>query len=242
MTRSKLVSVSPDGTGCNPAILGSETPVYNNTPALVQGKFGGALNFTGNVFATVQPSQSILTPNEVTIDGWVNVQAIKGGVAYNNIFIEAVRTTATLPTRLLGLAVNGQTPINASSPAVGALRGYVVTPNGLNEIDTVAVLPNDTWVHVVFTRSLSTGMHIYINGKEQTVTVAHGTADPTGQIPNPTDIYIGHDSKTEIENLQISNTVGQQTAPLWTQWWIWTIIFAAALVGGSLILYSKRKK
>ena len=234
--------VSPDETGCNPAILGSETPVYNNTPALVHGKFGGALNFTGNVFATVQPSQSILTPNEVTIDGWVNVQAIKGGVAYNNIFIEAVRTTATLPTRLLGLAVNGQTPINASSPAVGALRGYVVTPSGLNEIDTVAVLPNDTWVHVVFTRSLSNGMHIYINGKEQAVTVTYGTADPTGQIPNPTDIYIGHDSKTEIQNLQISNTVGQQTAPLWMQWWLWTIIFAAALVGGSLILYSKRKR
>jgi len=104
------------------------------------------------------------------------------------------------------------------------------------------VLPNDTWVHVVFTRSLSNGMHIYINGKEQAVTVTYGTADPTGQIPNPTDIYIGHDSKTDIENLQISNTVGQQTAPLWMQWWLWTIIFAAALVGGSLILYSKRKR
>ncbi len=128
--------MSPDGTGSNPAILGSETPVYNNTPSLVQGKFGEALNFTGNVFATVLPSPSILTPNEVTIDAWVNVQAIKGGVAYNNIFIEAVRTTATLPTRLLGLAVNGLAPQNASMPAVGALRGYVVTPSGLNEIDT----------------------------------------------------------------------------------------------------------
>jgi parallel beta-helix repeat protein len=233
--------VSPDGTGCNPAILGSETPVYNNTPALVQGKFGEALNFTGNVFATVQPSLSLLTPNDITIDAWVNVQAIKGGVPYNNIFIEAVRTTAALPTRLLGLAINGQTPENASSPAIGALRGYVVTPSGLNEIDTVAVLPNDTWVHVVFTRSTTTGMHIYINGKEQVVTVSSGTADPTGQIPNPTDIYIGHDSKTEIENLQISNTAIQQTQPLWMQWWLWTIIVVAALASG-LILYSKRRR
>ena len=74
------------------------------------------MNFTGNVFATVLPSQSLLTPNEVTIDAWVNVQAIKAGVAYNNIYIEAVRTTAALPTRILGLAVNGQTPENSSSP------------------------------------------------------------------------------------------------------------------------------
>jgi parallel beta-helix repeat protein len=231
--------VSPDATGDNPAILGSERPVYNNTPALVQGKFGEALNFTGNVFATVQPSPSILTPNEVTVDAWVNVQAIKSGVAYNNIFIEAVRTTATLPTRTLGLAVNGQAPTNSSSPAVGALRGYVVTPSGLNEIDTLAVLPNDTWVHVVFTRSTTTGMHIYINGKEQAVTVASGTANPIGQIQNPTDIYIGHDSKTEIEDLQISNTVKQQTELLWMQWWLWAIIIAAALASG-LILSLKR--
>ncbi|MGA2681047.1 MAG: NosD domain-containing protein [Candidatus Bathyarchaeia archaeon] len=233
--------VSPDATGNNPAILGSETPVYNNTPALVQGKFGGALNFTGNVFATVQPSPSLLTPYEVTIDAWVNVQAIKAGVAYNNIFIEAVRTTAALPTRLLGLAVNGQAPTNSSSPAIGALRGYVVTPSGLNEIDTLAVLPNDTWVHVVFTRSTTTGMHLYINGKEQAVTVGCGTNNPTGPIRNPTDIYIGHDSKTEIENLQISNTVEQQSELLWMQWWLWAIVFAAVLVAG-LVLYSKRAR
>ncbi len=233
--------VSPDSTGNNPAILGSETPVYNNTPALVPGKFGEALNFTGNVFATVQTSPSLLTPNEVTIDAWINIQAIKAGVVYNNIFIEAERTTATLPSRTLGLAVNGQTPENASSPPVGALRGYVVTPSGLNEIDTTTALPNDTWVHVVFTRSPSTGMHIYVNGAEQNVTVAAGTADPTGPVQNPTDIYIGHDSKTEIEDLKISNTVAQQTQPLWVQWWLWAAIFAVVLAGG-LILFSKRLK
>ncbi|MGO8806557.1 MAG: NosD domain-containing protein [Candidatus Bathyarchaeia archaeon] len=231
--------VSPDSTGNNPAILGSETPVYNNTPGLVQGKFGEALNFTGNVFATVQTSPSLLTPNEITIDAWVNIQSIKSGVAYNNIYIEAVRTTAALPTRTLGLAINGQTPTNASSPVIGSLRGYVVTPSGLNEIDTVTPLPNDTWVYVVFTRSTTTGMHIYVNGQEQAVTVASGSANPTGKIPNPTDIYIGHDSKTEIQDLQISNTAGQQTEPLWMQWWVWVIIVASALASG-LVLSIKR--
>jgi hypothetical protein len=232
--------VSPDAIGDNPAILGSETPVYNNTPGLVQGKFGEALNFTGNVFATVPPSPSILTPNEVTIDAWVNIQAIKPGVAYNNIFIEAVSTTAKLPTRTLGLAINGLAPTNASSPAIGVLRGYVVTASGLNEIDTVAVLPNDTWVHVVFTRSTTTGMHIYINGKEQAVTVASGTSNPSGPILNPTAIYIGHDSKTEIEDLKISNTALGGTQPLWMQWWLWTIIVLAVAIASGLVIYGKR--
>ena len=49
-------------------------------------------------------------------------------------------------------------------------------------------------------------MHIYVNGQEQAVTVAAGTTNPTGPIQNPTDIYIGHDSMTEIDQLQISNT------------------------------------
>jgi parallel beta-helix repeat protein len=233
--------VSPDATGNNPAVLGSETASYNYTPALVPGKFGEALNFTGNVYAAVHPSPSLETPEDVTIDAWVNIQAIKG-VPYNNIFIEAVRTTAKLPTRTLGLAINGQTPENASSPPLGALRGYVVTPNGLNEIDTTTALPNDTWVHVVFTRSTTTGMHIYVNGVEQPVTVVAGTANPKGPIQNPTDIYIGHDSKTEIEDLQISNTVAQQTQPLWTQWWPWAIIIVAVALASGLILYNKRSR
>jgi hypothetical protein len=231
--------VTPDATGNNPAVLGSVTAVYNYTPALVPGEFGKALKFTGNVYAAVHPSPSIETPEDVTIDAWVNVQAIKG-VPYNNIFIEAVRNTTTLPTRTLGLAINGQTPENSSSPPLGALRGYVVTPSGLNEVDTTSALPNDTWVHVVFTRSTTTGMHIYVNGVEQAVTIAAGTANPTGPIQAPTDIYIGHDSKTEIEDLQISNTVARQAQPLWMQWWLWAIIIFAVALASGLILYSKR--
>ncbi|HMK94350.1 MAG TPA: right-handed parallel beta-helix repeat-containing protein [Candidatus Limnocylindrales bacterium] len=232
--------VTPDATGNNPAVLGSEIPSYNYTPALVPGKFGEALNFTGNAYATVHPSPSLETPEDVTISAWVNVQAIKD-VHYNNIFIEAVRNTTTLPTRTLGLAINGQAPENASSPPLGALRGYVATPSGLNEIDTTTALPNDTWVYVVFARSTSTGMHIYVNGVEQPVTVAAGTADPKGPVQSATDIYIGHDSKTEIEDLQISNTVAQ-TQPLWMQWWLWAIIVLAVALASGLILHSKRFK
>lgn len=236
----------PDQTGNNnPAVLGSVTQNYNFTPALVPGKFGDALRFDGSTYAAVNPSPTLETPNEVTIDVWVNVPTIKN-VSYNNILIEAVRTTAALPIRTLGVAVNGETPSNASSPPVGALRAYVATSSGLNEIDTKQALPYNTWVHVVFVRSTTTGMNIYIDGKEQAVTVAAGTVNPTGSILKPTDIYIGHDSMTEIDQLQISNTAEQMVQPLWMQWWLWTaiaIIFAG-VVGTGLVLFFKliRKK
>ena len=127
--------MASDTTGNNPAVLGSVTGVYNYTPARVQGKFDAALSFNGNTYAAVQPSPSIETPNDVTVDVWVNVPEIKSEVPYNNILIEAIRTTAALPTRTLGLAVNGETPINDSSPPLGVLRAYVMTPSGFNEID-----------------------------------------------------------------------------------------------------------
>jgi parallel beta-helix repeat protein len=233
--------VASDTTGNNPAVLGSVTGVYNYTPARVQGKFGQALSFNGNTYAAVQPSPSLETPNDVTVDVWVKVPEIKSNVPYNNILIEAVRTSAALPTRTLGLAINGETPTNDSSPSLGVLRAYVKTPAGLNEINTKEALPFDTWVHVVFIRSITTGMHIYVNGKEQAVTVAAGTATPTGPIQNPTDIYIGHDSRTEIDQLQISNTDQSTAQPLWMQWWIWTTIIFISVAGSGLVLYFKKQ-
>ncbi len=234
--------VASDTTGNNPAVLGSVTGVYNYTPARVQGKFGAALSFNGNTYAAVQPSPSLETPNDVTVDVWVNVPEIKNEVPYNNILIEAIRTTAPLPSRTLGLAVNGETPINDSSPPLGVLRAYVMTPSGFNEIDTKEPIQFNTWVHVVFVRSTTTGMHIYVNGQEQAVTVAAGTTNPTGPIQNPTDIYIGHDSMTEIDQLQISN-IDQPTAqPLWMQWWLWATIIFAGIAGSGFALYLKKQR
>ena len=59
-------------------------------------------------------------------------------VTYNNIVIEFVTTTAEYPyAEILGLAINGVAPSNSTSPALGALRGYVTTDTGgFNEIDT----------------------------------------------------------------------------------------------------------
>ena len=233
--------VTPDSTGNNPAILGGASGGNSFTPIQVQGKFGEALSFNGQYYAFVPPSASLQTPQEVTIDAWVNVQQIKD-VAYNNIIVECIRTTLPLPTRTLGLAINGETPQNTSSPPIAALRGYVMTQNGvLNEIDTTTAVPLNQWVHVVFTRSLSTGMHIYVDGQEQAVTLSSGASNPTGPIAAQNELYIGHDSITQIEQLQISNTVDQQTQPLWMQWWVWTAIISAAVAGSGLILYFKKR-
>jgi len=233
--------VALDTTGNNPAVLGSVTGVYNYTPARVQGKFDAALSFNGNTYAAVQPSPSIETPNDVTVDVWVKVPEIKANVPYNNILIEAIRTTGTLPTRTLGLAVNGETPINDSSPPLGVLRAYVMTSNGFSEVDTKEALPLNTWVHVVFVRSATTGMHIYVNEKEQAITVAAGVANPKGPIPNPTDIYIGHDSITEIDQLQISNTDQPITQPMWIQWWLWASIILAGVAGIGVVFYFRKQ-
>ncbi len=85
--------VVPDATGNNPAILASTVGNLSLVPSQVPGKFGQALSFTGWSYAFVPPSPSLQTPNDVTIDAWVNMQQIKD-VSYNNILVECVRTTA----------------------------------------------------------------------------------------------------------------------------------------------------
>jgi parallel beta-helix repeat protein len=235
--------VTPDSTGKNPAVLGSTTAVKSYIPMLVDGKIGKAFSFDGSAFVNVPPSLSIETPEEAAVDAWVNVQSFKDGVAYNNILIEAVRSAAALPTRTFGVAINGEAPQNASSPAVGAIRGYVVTRDGgFNEIVTKQyVVPLNQWIHVVFTRSTTSGMHIYVNGKEQAVFVTSGTANPQGSTVRQNEIYIGHDAVITIDQLQISNTAEPLGQPIWMQWWLWTaIIFAALAVSGFLLFYHKR--
>jgi len=230
--------VTPDATGKNPAVLGPEVGNNSFTPQLVTGKFGKALSFNGAYYATIPPSPSIETPNEVTIDAWINIQSIKNAT-YNNIFVEACRTTAAVPIRTLGFAVNGETPSNESSPPLGALRACIYTTSGgFNEIDTIDSIPLNQWVHVVFTRSDTTGMHIYIDGKEMAVRVSAGTINPSGLIQRQTETYIGHDGEIIIDGLTVSNMAAYQSQPLWTQWWLWAIL--AIVIAGTVTIYYGR--
>jgi parallel beta-helix repeat protein len=234
--------VTPDSTGKNPATLGSITVNRSYTPRVVEGKFGKALSFDGHSYVNVPPSLSLENSKETTVDAWINIQSLKEGVAYNNIFVECARTINAVPTRTLGLAINGEVPQNASSPLVGALRAYVFTENGgFNEIATKeSVVSLNQWIHVVFTRSLTTGMHIYVDGKEQAVYVTFGEANPTGAITRQNEIYIGHDAICTIDELQISNMVDPLGQPFWMQWWLWTAIIFAGVAGSGLLLYFKK--
>jgi len=229
--------VTPDTTGKNPAVLAS-TGNASFTPEQSKGEIGKALSFNGAAYVNVPASPSLETPSDITIDVWVNVQSIKNA-AYNNILVECVRNTAAYPTRTLGIAINGETPKNTTSPPEGALRAYVFTEKGgLNEIATKDSVPLNTWIHVVFIRSLASGMNIYLNGQEQQVTVTAGVANPPGSIVRPNEIYIGHDSITLIDELQISNMVEPSVQPLWMQWWVWAIISIG--IGSGIILIHKK--
>ena len=236
--------VTTDAIGNNPAILGSVTGNVSYTPKLVEGKFGKALSFDGWAYAYVPASPSLVIPSEITIDAWVNVQSFKN-VTYNNIVVESVRTLAKYPTRIVGLAVNGDLPGNGSSVSQGALRGYVLTDSGgFNEIVTTdPVISLNQWTHVTFTRSLTTGMHIYVNGEEKNVKVTCGVLNPAGSIQRDTELYIGHDSISTIDEVAISNYGStQQDQSLWLQWWFWTIIGAGIIALPSTIYFIRKRK
>jgi nitrous oxidase accessory protein NosD len=234
--------ITLDATGANSAILGTDTANVSYTPQLVEGKFGQALYFNGLAYAYVPASPSLTIPDDITIDAWVKVSQFKN-VTYNNILIEAVSTTAQLPTRILGLAINGVAPSNDSSPALGVLRGYVTTDTGgFNEIDTTQPLSLNVWYHVVFTRSTQTGMHIYVNGVEQNVAVFAGTQNPAGLIEPATALYLGHDSISTLENVQIFNVAAEPTSTaIWQQWWFWTPVAAALAVLVGIFYYVRKK-
>ena len=230
--------VIPESTGNNPAILGSTVGNRSFIPKQVAGQFGQALSFDGDAYAFVLPSPSLHLNQEVTIDAWINVQEIKSN-SYNNILVACRRTTQPLPYRVFGLAINGEPPQNSSSPPIGIVRGYVMTQDGvLNEINTKQSLPLNQWVHVVFAHSLTSGLQIYINDKEQQVTLISGSLNPTEPIIAQNELYVGHDSMTQIDQLQINNYAHQQTQPLWQQWWIWTILLIGLML--SVLFYFKR--
>ena len=89
-------------------------------------------------------------------------------------------------------------------------------------------------------------MHLYVNGKEEAVSVTEGTQNPTGNIKRSTYLYIGHDANTLIDELSISNKTMPLTETfLGLQSWLWAVIAAGALISvgtGSLIYFKKRKR
>jgi len=233
--------VTPDKTGLNPAIVGSSTGEASYTPKMVDGKFGKALSFDGAAYVSVPMSPSLEIPEESTIDAWIKFQQFND-VEYNNIVVECVRTRALLPERTFGLAVNGHA--SDGSVPVGALRAYLATDEGLNEIVTTEpVVSLNQWAYVVFTRSLSGGMRIYVNGEEQNVKVTSGTQNPQGAIRRETELYIGHDAICFIDEVHISNTTLETASGqfLWLPWWVWAPIIATALGGGFVFYYTKHK-
>ncbi len=234
--------VSPDSTGNNPAVLGSITAAKSYVPQTVPGQVGDALAFDGQQYVNVLESPSLEIGGEVTVDVWVNVQAYKD-IPYNNILVMARRTPEALPTRTFGVAINGEAPQNSSSPEVGAIRGYVQTPDGLNEIVTThSVVELGKWLHIVFTRSLQTGMHLYVDGQEQEVTVTSGVANPQGTTLRQTETYIGHDAICTIDELKLYNTAASEAQPLWMQWGLWAAMSAGIITAGLMLFALRRNR
>lgn len=233
--------ISLDSTGNNPAILGSTTVNKSYVPQTVAGHSGKALAFDGQQYIVVPSSPSLEISGEATVDVWVNVQSYKE-IPYNNIIVEALRTTDALPTRTFGLAINGETPQNDSAPEVGAIRAYVLTSDGLNEIVTAKpVVTLNQWIHVVFIRSLTDGMHIYVDGAEQEVRVTSGSINPQGATLRQTETYIGHDAICTIDELNLSNkAVSVEVQPLWMQGWLWAAFFTAIAASGLAFLGWRR--
>ena len=210
--------ITPDATGKNPGTLVA-------APVLVEGKFDKAMNFDGKngVYIPIrflvgfppspQPmyipiSTSLDIPKEIKIEAWINVHGFKN-VTYNNIVVKCSRIDGTSQnvTRIYGIAVKAGLPQNGYAVPKGALSGYVYTDTeGLNEIVTTEpVVPFNEWIHVAFTRSLITGMHLYVNGVEQNVKTIYGTQNPTGSMIDGTELYFGHDSEATMDEVRISN-------------------------------------
>lgn len=198
---------TPDATGNgNFGILGGNPP-----PTLVEGKFGKALSFDGNNFVYVPFSSSLYTPDELTIEAWIYVVGFKD-VEYNNILVICYRTGLewTTVTRICGIAL---TPFRGKDGNISKayLRGYVYTDREhFNEIMTThpLILANK-WIHVAFTRSLSTGLHLYVNGEEAETTITYGVRNPQGKIVAGTELYMGHDAKILIDEARVCDVALQ---------------------------------
>jgi len=210
--------ITPDKMGVNPGIV-----EYN--PTLVDGKFGKAMEFNGTNFVyipikfivgfppTPQPIYIPVSPNldiqkYVDITAWINVPGYKNAT-YNNILVKCDHPDQAAAwqntVRDLGLAIRAGVPASGESYVQGALSGFVLTDSGgFNEIVTTQPVPLNQWVQVEFTRT-STGMHLYVNGYEQSVDVLHGVQSPQGNIENGTEYYIGHDGFATIQDVTLTD-------------------------------------
>jgi hypothetical protein len=211
-------TITPDTASVNTGILVGE-------PELVDSKFNKAMQFDGanGVYVpikfvvgfppTPEPVYMQISPNldvqkQVSIEAWVNVPALKG-VPYNNFVVKCDHPDQACSwentIRVLGIGLRAGTPESGEDYVQGALCGYVSTDqDGYNEIVTTQALPLNEWVHVEFTRT-GTGMHLYVDGAEQTVKVLHGVRNPQGNISNGTEIYFGHDSYVCMDDVRITD-------------------------------------
>ena len=230
--------ISPDATGNNPLMI-SPLPYL---PTVVPGKFGQALNFTFYPYGMALTSPSLDVTGEITIDAWIKVTSFENST-YNNILVMSGDSLNQYVSRIYGFAVNGLSPGNATSGPTGALCGYVWTTSGYNEIVTTnqAVQLNQ-WTHVVFTRSTTTGMHIYVNGVEQPIMVTSGSQNPKGNIERGTELYFGADYSGLIDEVSIKNISEQPEAqPILLQWWLWTAVAGVVLAVAATAIYMHEK-
>jgi hypothetical protein len=230
--------MTPDATGNNYAVLGTTLGDVSFTPVLVDSPNGKALMFDGTQYAYTSPSSTLDIKEEFTFDATIKPQQYKD-VDYNIIMVESARTASTYPNRIVGICVNGNPD---SAIPVGALRGFMLDQNGVfNEIvSTQAVVPLNQWTHVVFTRSLTSGMHLFVNGVEVPVTVTSGSQNPSGKVAQGGEIYIGHDSISTIDELAVKNYAPTE-AQSWTQWWFIGALALAFLLISGLAYFGKSK-
>ncbi|MEJ2241701.1 MAG: NosD domain-containing protein [Candidatus Bathyarchaeota archaeon] len=231
--------VTPDKTGLNSAVVGTSSGNYSFTPILIDGKFNKSLSFDGAAYVSTPILPNLEIPDEATIDVWINAKQFKN-VKYNNIIVECARTRTQSPQRTFGLAINGLTINENPRIPQGAILAYVSTKEeGLNEIATESTINLNEWTHVVFTRSLSSGMHIYVNGKKQNVTLISGVQNPKGSLERETELYIGHDAVCLIDELRLYNIAIE---PKNSQYpWIEYILILSILSGIGLFFYFKVK-
>ena len=215
VTADEYTEITPDETGINHGTLGGDVH-----PKLVEGKFGKALSFNLSSFVyvpisflvgfppTPEPIYIPISPNlniqkEIKIEAWVNFRSFTNS-SCNNIVVKCSRTKPDIESilRIIVLAVRPSVEYSEKGVIVGCLR----TESGdFNEVVTAnPVITLNKWTYVAFTRTAS-GIHVYVNGEEQDLRVLEGMQNPTGNVMNGTEVYIGHDSDVIIDEVEISD-------------------------------------